>query len=357
MEKGIYYKGGSQEFVDCELMLKDKSLYIYLLDGSKDLLIWKLDDSTSCQFNGTTLIVSKAPGSDRLECSGDIAYRISEAKNIPEQIVASHRRPLVSYTPFFITCIVIIAIALLGYFVFLPWLGRQLVGLIPTSVEVELGDALSKQYSLQYKTSDSANYYANKFCGQLQLNTAYPIHVEVLQSEELNAFALPGGHIFIYSGMLKKLNSSEELAALLGHEASHVIHRHSLKSILRSAAAGIVISAVFGNFSEMSAWVLSKADEFKQLDYSRELETEADDEGFKLMVQNKIDPNGMLRLLELLKKENTEMPGMMKYLSTHPDTEERIENIKSKADLSLKFSKNEKLDRSFKHLASVCKDL
>ena len=61
--------------------------------------------------------------------------------------------------------------------------------------------------------------------------------------------------------------------------------------------------------------------------YSRDLETEADTDGFVLMQQNNIDPKGMLDLLKLLKKESAGMPEMMKYLSTHPETDKRIKNV------------------------------
>jgi beta-barrel assembly-enhancing protease len=141
----------------------------------------------------------------------------------------------------------------------------------------------------------------------------------------------------------------------LSHEASHVIERHSLKSILRSAATGIIISAFLGDFSVLSTWAISKADEFKQLDYSRELETEADDEGYALMLKSHIDPHGMLRLLEVLKKESMEMPAMMKYLSTHPETDERIKNIKNKSGLQSKYSQQDDLKNSFSKLKSFFK--
>jgi predicted Zn-dependent protease len=350
MGTGTYFKDNTETGSACELVVKSKSLYIYLQDTGKSLFIWKLDASVEVAFDGKLLRLLKPLTGERLECSGEIALLALAAHNQPEEVKKEERRPLVTYAPFFITASVVLLVALAGYFLFLPWLGRQLIGFIPVSVETQLGDALSRQYVLQYKANDSATYYANKFCEQIRFNTVYPIHVEVLESEELNAFALPGGRTFVYSGLLKKLDNYDELAALLGHEASHVIHRHSLKSILRSAAAGVVISALFGNISEISAWVLSRADDFKQLDYSRELETEADDEGFKLMLQNGVDPNGMLRLLKLLKKEGAEMPAMMKYLSTHPETDERIANIEGKPEIKNKYSEKEKLQKLFVRL-------
>lgn len=351
MEKGTYHKNNEDQAIDCEINLHQNSVYIYLNNLTKSLLIWHLQKVRDCTFDGHKLKLTKNSNSEEwLECSGQIAAEIYQTHSNPLKEETQTRRPLVSYTPFLIFCLSILGVGLIIYFFVLPWLGRQAVKLVPMEMEIKMGEGLSKQYALQYKTNDSVNIYLEKFANQLNLKTIYPIKIQVLESDELNAFALPGGRIFIYSGMLKKLNSYQELVALIGHESSHVTQRHSLKSIMRDAATGMVISALFGDVSEISGWVLSRADEFKSLDYSRELETEADDEGFKIMVSNKVDPNGMLRLLEVLKKEGAEIPGMMKYLSTHPDTEARIENVKSKPEIKNTYKNNSELESIFKNL-------
>src|SRR5690606_36345304 len=113
-----------------------------------------------------------------------------------------------------------------------------------------------------------------------------------VDSEEVNAFALPGGKIFVYSGILEKMGSYKELTALLGHEISHVTNRHSLKSMSRNVASSLVLSSVFGDAGGLSVNLISKVNEFKSLDYSRDLETEADNEGLQVMLDNKVDPQG-----------------------------------------------------------------
>ena len=180
----------------------------------------------------------------------------------------------------------------------------------------------------------------------------YPIKTEVIRSNEINAFALPGGRIFVYSGIIEKMKSYEELVALLSHESSHVTHRHSLKSMSRSAAGSIVVATVFGDVGEISAGLISKADEFRQLGYSRELETEADTEGLKTMVNNRVSGYGMLHLLELLKKEAAEVPALLTYVSTHPDTDARISSVSEQAAARQVFEHNEKLASLFKSLQS-----
>lgn len=351
MERGTYYDKNNSGGIACELSIHQNSLYIYLQNTEKTLVIWHLQKVESCNYNGNKVTVIKNSfTNERCECTGLLASQIYQTYSNPVKQETQTKRPLVSYTPFLVFSLSMLGLGLLIYFLVLPWLGRQAVKLVPMQMEIQMGEGLSKQYALQYSTNDSVNIYLHKFCNHLNLNTLYPIKVEVLQSDELNAFALPGGRIFIYSGMLKKLNSYEELVALIGHESSHVTQRHSLKSIMRDAATGMVISAVFGDVSEISTWVMSRADEFKSLDYSRELETEADDEGFKIMLSNNIDPKGMLRLLEVLKKEGAEMPGMMKYLSTHPDTDARISNVQSKPEIKNTYKGNKTLESVFNRL-------
>lgn len=251
---------------------------------------------------------------------------------------------------FFIAFFGLCAVAL---FYGLPWLGEKAANLVPVEAEVQLGESLGDVYIRESKTNDSATWYVNKFIQHLELDDTYKINATIIKSDEINAFALPGGKIFIYSGILQKMNSYEELTALLGHEATHIINRHSLKSICRSATIGIVFAAIFGDASGISAGIISQAQQFKQLDYSRDLETEADNNGVSIMVQNKVEPKGMLDLLKLLKEEGDETPQLMKYLSTHPGTDSRIENISSQPAVTTTFSKNKTLEKLFKHMKRV----
>ena len=213
-----------------------------------------------------------------------------------------------------------------------------------------MGESIGEIYTRESVMNDSATYYVGEFVKELDLDDTYKIQVRVIESEEINAFALPGGKIFIYSGIIEKMDSYEELVALLGHEVTHVVNRHSLKSICRSAATSIVIASLFGDVTGISSGILSQADQFKQLNYSRELETEADDNGLDVMVQNKVSPKGMIDLLKLLKAEGAEMPQYMKYLSTHPDTDSRISNISANPQAKTNFPANTKLEEIFKKL-------
>ena len=348
---GTYHNGNLQQ--PCEIALNGNAVYIYLSEGKKDLQIWQLK-SVNAQFTGAALKLTKHKDPQQsLSCTGEPARNIYAAWTNPVPEI-KHKTQIAKriYAFFGFFVLLIAAICILVYVYALPWLAEKSVALIPASVEVQLGESLGTVYTQGNQLNDSAGYFAAHFAKQLETDSKYPIHIAVINSDEINAFALPGGRIFIYSGLLKKMSSAGQLGALLGHEITHVIHQHSLKSIFRGAAANMVIAAVFGNASELSPWLISKANEFKQLDYSRELETEADANGLHIMVENKIDPKGMLALLELLKAENSQEPGLMKYLSTHPDTESRIAAVKANAELKNSFPVNENLDHIFLKLKS-----
>ena len=348
--KGLYHNFVANVSVECELSLLNGNLYIYLNNQKKDLSIWQLKHFTACKFNNAVLEISYGdPVTQRVECSGAIAHAIYDALTgnvLPERKESFYKRnkALILIAGF---CLVFIFWA---WFFVIPWLAEKSVSLVPVDAEIEMGKTLSEAMMTQEKVNDSASYFSNRFVAQLQLDDTYPIRVEVIESDEINAFALPGGRIFIYSGILKKMESYEALVALLGHEISHVTNRHSLKSIFRTAAAGLIISSFLGDASSMSAGVLNQLNEFKQLDYSRDLETEADDKGYEIMLENKTNPHGMLELLKVLKKAGGEQPRLMKYLSTHPDTDSRIDNIASKEEINVQFPLNPALEAYFNQI-------
>ncbi len=351
---GTFYDSHTNITSSCNLVVENNSLLIYLQDAEKTLLIWNIKSFKSCELNGLDLkAINGQHVSQTVKCSGDIAKRIYQqwiSDEVPESTVNKGNAKLA--TVLLISVVAIIAMALGVYFYLLPYVGEKAVTLIPIETEIEIGKGLAKNIEKQSELNDSASFYMKQLVGQLKFDSSYPIKVTVINSKEMNAFALPGGNIFVYSSIIKKMKSADELIALIGHEQTHVNERHSLKSICRSAAASILFVTLFGDISGLSAGILSQAQEFEQLNYSRDLETEADDEGLKFMTQNNCNLQGMVALLELLKKENTETPGMMKYLSTHPETESRILNVKSQIANENDFTANNEIESLFVKLKS-----
>ena len=232
-----------------------------------------------------------------------------------------------------------------------PVIGMKLIG---TQQEIAIGNKL-KEVLLQQepifgnKTDTTAGNILQEFTDNLHLSNRYPIKITVVRSKIVNAYALPGGNIVVYKGILRKIKTPEELAALLSHESTHVNERHSLRSMLRSAANGIIISILFGDASGISGIIASNAETLNGLRYSRTLETEADKKGMELMIANNVDISGMKQLMQMLEKED-KMPESLSFLSTHPLTKKRVsaanefikqhrQTVTARTDLQLIFDK------------------
>lgn len=201
--------------------------------------------------------------------------------------------------------------------------------LISVKQEISLGNEFYSTFTADDEIDSTATFILQKFTDDLKLSNQYPIRVTVVKDSVVNAFALPGGHLVVYSGIIKQIEKPEELVALLSHEASHVNKRHSLKSILSRIASSLIFSLFTKDINGLSKGLINNVNTLRVLSYSRKLETEADNEGMKLMVNNKVNPAGMKFLMEDLKKLNKEIPSGISFLSTHPLTNERIKNADS----------------------------
>jgi predicted Zn-dependent protease len=361
MEESFYFDGRTSKSHQCRLHLSEEAFYIYLTSDNEEekesVIIWNRSEIKNFDYNGKVLYIKYGDfPSQSLEITGHLASNYFDElgkKNISKKSKGfwlKNKKKAVIYL-----LIGFIAFCVGSYFLILPWVGEKSVALIPVEAEIELGNNIAESIVQSTTELDSATFFSNQFVSNLKTDKTYPLKVTVIQSDEINAFALPGGRIFIYSSIIKKMNTYEEFTALLGHEMSHVSEQHSLKSIGRTIASSFFISLIFGDVSGISAGIIDQANQFKQLNYSRELETDADNKGFEFMLKNKVSPKGMVDLLTLLQKESGDDPSLMKYFSTHPETSERIKNIQNKKSINVRFNENAKLALIFKQLKSQLK--
>jgi len=151
-------------------------------------------------------------------------------------------------------------------------------------------------------------------------------HFTALNHDSLNAFALPGGYIFITRGMLQKLQTEAQLAAILGHETVHVVARDTSNMMSKELGLGLLLASVAAadapgevlNAAQVATTILN-------LKYSRNDEREADLGGLRYMVRAGYNPYGMVETMEMLEKQDREKP--VEFLSTHPSPENRISYI------------------------------
>lgn len=155
-------------------------------------------------------------------------------------------------------------------------------------------------------------------------------------SKTINAFALPGGQIFITLGLLNQLQTEAQLAGVLAHEMGHVIQRHAAQQMAKGELGQALVMATgvgandpeHPSYGQAAAAIASLVNQVTQLRYSRKDELEADQWGLQLMVEAGYDPKAMLEVMKILEKASPEghQPEM---LQTHPYPENRIAQIQA----------------------------
>lgn len=165
-------------------------------------------------------------------------------------------------------------------------------------------------------------------------NSPYQFDFHVLADPEtVNAFAVPGGQIFITMGLLKRLKTEDQLAGVLGHEMGHVIGRHSAQQMAKQDLLGGLAGAAGAALSDPSspngsAYMAQYVANLMNLKYGRDDELEADDFGVKYLIQTGHNSEAMLEVMEILAEAGgPNRPA--EFQSTHPSPENRIAKIKA----------------------------
>jgi beta-barrel assembly-enhancing protease len=231
----------------------------------------------------------------------------------------------------------VLFLALVGWFFSGGLVGLVLRG-IPTDLEVALGkvagDTLVED---QTPCEDPAVLAAvtgivDRLAAEVA-DSPYPLTVRVMKSDEVNAFALPGGSLFVNSALLEETGSEHELAAVLGHEVQHALRRHGLKRILTQAGSRLLLMFLLGDASEAAQIVGVKAADLGNLSFGRDQEREADELGLALMAAAGFDPQGGVaffgRLAELTHEGSLDRA--LSFTKTHPASSERQERLRELA--------------------------
>jgi predicted Zn-dependent protease len=239
----------------------------------------------------------------------------------PQGFQVSGKRTVVE-TALVVGLVVLVVVGLLA----LVRLGAgALVNRVPISVDRALGEqsARAVRASSSPCTDAGPKNYVDAIAAPLVKALAddrFEFDFVVVDDDEVNAFALPGGFVTVDMGLLKHAESGEEVAAVLAHELQHVVRRHGTRRILRELGASALLSAVFGGTD--IAVPASVVRDFVSQAYDRSEESEADSRGLELLVRAGIDPRGMATFFERLAKTSTAPPAI---LSTHPDPGDRAE--------------------------------
>lgn len=169
--------------------------------------------------------------------------------------------------------------------------------------------------------------YKDEFAWQVTI-----IDDSKLSDRVLNAFATPGGYIYVYSGLIKYLDKEDDLAGVIGHEIAHADRRHSISQIEKSQGLSVITSIILGkNPSKLKEIVGGLAGTLATLQFSRSDENEADEYSVKYLGgTNYYACNGAASFFDKLLKEG-QAGGTPEFLSTHPSPANRVEDINKQA--------------------------
>lgn len=198
---------------------------------------------------------------------------------------------------------------------------------LETQLEPQLQAEVYREFRAYRDSPELVQYVRNigeELAKQSARDAELDYQFDVLESDEINAFTIPGGTVFVTTGLLKNLENEAQLAAVLGHEIGHNEGKHAKESLRRALVAQGVVASTVPRDSAILGSIASVTFDLILRGFSRRQEEEADKIGSVLATQLSYDEMGLLGFLENLADEADEVPGPLKIFLTHPAPNERI---------------------------------
>lgn len=239
-----------------------------------------------------------------------------------------------------------------------PLSGKKVYTLISTKQEIEIG----QMYIPMAINSNEGQYpdlevrkYIQKIGHKIAKVTPrkLPYKFFIVNSGEVNAFALPGGNIFVNRGLILVLNNESELAGVLGHELGHVNARHNVKFLEKQYGISLILSilSVFVSGKDYGDLVINLGKigaNLLMLKYSRKQESQADELGVRFAYEAGYDPRGLLETFQIFKKLGK--PNAPEWLLTHPLPEHRYKHV---LEIIKKYDLNKHLIKDTKEFHKI----
>ena len=327
----IFYDGTSSRRHSVQLSPGDR---LEIRENGAVLAAWHYPDIRRAEGARGLLRLScvTAPSLARLEVR-DVALAATLSSRCPhldDNVVG--RRGVATIVGWSLAATVsIVAVVWFG----LPYAADRLAPLVPSVLERRIGDAAEKQINLVFAAkacNGSAAGRAAFFRLMRKLSTAAgietPVRAEVLDTPVPNAFALPGGKVYLFSGLLAKAQNPDEIAGVLAHELGHVSHRDSMRNLIYSGGTSFLIGLLFGDVTGSGALIFASRS-LITASYSRDAEQRADD--FSIDVMHRLGrptkPMGDL----IFRITGNQADKTLTILANHPLTEDRLKHF-SEAD-------------------------
>ena len=217
--------------------------------------------------------------------------------------------------------------------VILPAMANSLAKYIPLEREVALGEFSLRQIQWFVGGDDEKDITCKGEQGLIALDkmvarlnghieNPYDLKVQVFRSDMINAFAVPGGQVVLFNGLLKAADTPEEVAGVLGHEIGHVINRDPTRLSLRTAGSAGILSMVFGDFAGGFA-ALALAESLISASYAQEAETNADVVSHEIFAKAGLPASRFATFFSGLRETVGDEGGLMSHIASHPDLKGR----------------------------------
>lgn len=258
---------------------------------------------------------------------------------IPEGINTSKEHPL---KEFFI--LVIGVIGLLAVILFsLSLAAEHLAQYVPFSAEQRIAALYENTLPVEkniHPDDEKIQHYlqnlADKLAAAEDLEPGMTINVHYINDDTVNAFATLGGHVMMFRGLLERVPDENTLAMVMAHEIAHIKHRHPIKALGRAVIVGVTIGLMSTSMGDsMTSRILGDAGLLTTLKFSRDQETQSDNTAMQAMVNHYGHITGADKLFEILQQEHDDNGFRVpQFLSTHPLSEQRIQNVNNRSVLA-----------------------
>lgn len=327
-------------------------------------IYWPLDDLRLVpdQADRTHLVVRPSwAGPARLMVEDAQTQAILRARcaNLAKRPPAKNPRRLLGWSLGAVASVALIVFALV------PLMADQLAVLLPPRGEQALGDATLGQIRKALSDNDLAPV---AFCEnpkgvaalaemqallEDQTDLPYPLQVHVLDHAKVNAFALPGGHIVLFRGLIDAAKSPDEVASVFAHEIGHVVNRDPARGALRSAGSIGVLGLMFGDFAGGTV-VLFMLNRLIDATYSQDAEAAADQFAYGVLAAAGVRPSALATMFERLLEKHGESSGLVQHFQAHPKLGNRIADARA-ADGQMQTDPRRSLDdAAWRDLQRIC---
>lgn len=331
-------KGDGAQRADVEITVGPEGIIARSESGQEHLVPWKgirlgqTPDSVTVQAKDRSVSITSADPEflRALETAGGNDLNDALSRLAGETVSSSWRHRL--------GCLAVLAgigVVLWG----IPHLFRgtvhQIVENLPYEVDEQIGKAVWEEMERTSSLGDEVTNEKVREAIQVMIDRLQP-HGEILEAEYTfavvrndvpNAFALPGGYMVVFTGLIELSDSPEEVCGVIAHEMAHVTKRHGLRRVAHTVGIWAGVAILFGDASTLTSIALNLFTMASVNDYSQDQETEADIEGCEMMIAARIDPRGLALFFKKMKREVGDIPDALAWTSTHPQHDERVEAI------------------------------